>query len=69
MLSGRIHADLITHIRFVNQDEVPFDAVTQEHGVPAGGVGWSVAIYIILGSADQARAMVSFLTEYGRLPC
>lgn len=68
-LGRQIHADLIAHMRFVNQDDVPVEAVTHEYGVPAGGADWSVAVYVILGSAEQAQAMVNFLTEYGTLPC
>jgi hypothetical protein len=63
-LGEQIHADLISHLRFVNQEEVPFEAVTHEHAVPLGGVDWSVAVYVILGSAEQGEAMVAFLTEY-----
>ena len=62
-LGGQIHADLISHMRYVNQDEVPFEAVTHEYGVPAGAVDWSVAVYVILGSVEQAQAMVRFLTS------
>lgn len=68
-LGRQIHADLIAHMRFVNQNDVPIEAATHEYGVPAGAVDWSVAVYVILGSADQAQAMVSFLTEYGTLSC
>lgn len=68
-LGQQIHADLISHMRFINQEEVPFEAVVHEYGVPTGSVDWSVAVYVILGSAGQAQAMVGFLTEYGRLPC
>ena len=42
-LGQQMHSDLLTHMRFVNQEEVPFEAVTHEHGVPAGGTDWSVA--------------------------
>ena len=68
-LGRQIHADLIAHMRFVNQADVPSEAVIHEYGVPAGAVDWSVAVYVILGSAEQAQAMVIFLTEYGALQC
>jgi hypothetical protein len=62
-----IGADVLTHLRFANQENVPPEAVNVEHGVPAGGVEWSVAVYITLGSMREAKAMVDFLTGYADL--
>jgi hypothetical protein len=63
-LGSRIHADLLAHMRFTNQEDVPLEAVGVEQGVPAGGEGWSVAVYVTLGSMREAEAMVGFLTTY-----
>lgn len=63
-LGTRIREDLLTHMRYTNQEDVPPEAVDFEHGVPAGGVGWSVAVYVTLWSMSEAKAMVGFLTAY-----
>jgi hypothetical protein len=63
-LGRRIRDDLLTHIRHLEGRWVPPDAVIAEHGVPAGGDDWSVAVYVTLGSNEQAEAMKQFLTAY-----
>ena len=63
-LGGRIRDDLLTHIRHLEGRKVPRDAVISEHAVPAGGADWSVAVYVTLGSNEQAQAMKQFLTAY-----
>lgn len=63
-LGSRIRADLLTHLCFTNQEKVPVGAVEVEHGIPPGGLGWSVAVFITLGSINEAEAMVSFLKGY-----
>lgn len=63
-LGARIHGDLLTHLCFSNQEEVPPEAVDVEHGVPEGGVGWSVAVYVTLASSTEAKAMKTFLIDY-----
>lgn len=63
-LGSRIRADLLTHLRFTNQEDVPLEAVDVEHGVPAGGRAWSVAVYVTLGSMREAKMMVAFLAAY-----
>lgn len=63
-LGAHIRADLLTHMRFVNQEDIPPEAVDQEQGVPLGGVGWSVAVYVTLASSAEAIALKAFLTTY-----
>lgn len=64
---SHVRADLLTHLRFANQEDVPLEAVDVEHGVPAGGGGWSVAAYVTLGSMREAEMMKDFLTVYADL--
>lgn len=66
-LAACIHTDVLTHLRFANQEDVPPEAVDREHGVPIGGDDWSVAIYVTLGSIQEAEVMKGFLTEYANL--
>lgn len=63
-LGARVRADLLTHLCFANQEAVPVEAVDVEHGVPADGAGWSVAVYVTLGSMRQAGEMMDFLRTY-----
>lgn len=63
-LGTRIRDDLLTHMRFANQDYVPQEAVDVECGVPAGADIWSIAVYVTLGSMAEAEAMKTFLTNY-----
>lgn len=65
-LGGQIRSDLLSHIRHLEGHEVPEGAVISEHGVPAGGLDWSVAVYLTLGSHEQAQSMKQFLGEYAR---
>lgn len=65
-LGGQIRSDLLSHIRHLEGHEVPEGAVISEHGIPAGGVDWSVAVYLTLGSHEQAQSMTQFLGEYAR---
>lgn len=61
---GIVAGDLLTHLRHANQEDVPAEAVQVEWAVPAGGLGWSVAIFVTLGSMAEATALVDFLKDY-----
>ena len=63
-LGTSVQTDLVAHLCFTNQEDVPDRAVAIEVGEPAGGCGWSVAVYVELASLDQAKAMRAFLTTY-----
>lgn len=65
-LGTRIRCDLLTHLRFANQEDVPEEAVGEEYGVPSGGIGWSIAVYVVLRSKGEAERMVSFFRGYAR---
>ena len=60
-----VQGDLITHLQHANQEDVPAEAVQAEWAVPAGGLGWSVAIFVMLGSMAEAMAMANLLKDYG----
>lgn len=64
-----VHADVLAHLRFVNQQQVPSEAVDVETGVPPGGVGWSVAVYVTLSAAAEAQALKDFLSRYAAAAC
>ncbi|URI14338.1 hypothetical protein [Brevundimonas albigilva] len=59
-----VQGDLHAHLRHANQEDVSAEAVQVEWAVPAGGVGWSVAIFVTLGSMAEAMAVAGFLKEY-----
>ncbi|WP_292072850.1 hypothetical protein [Brevundimonas sp. UBA7534] len=63
-LGSRIRTDMLAHMRFTNQEDVPLEAVDVEQGVPVGGSAWSVAVYVTLSSMREAETMVAFLTAY-----
>lgn len=63
-LGACVQADVLTHMRFCNQQAVPLEAVEVEHGVPNGAASWSVAVFVTLGSMDEADVMREFLTAY-----
>ena len=59
-----VQGDLLDHLRHTDHEDVPAEAVQIEWAVPAGGLGWSVAIFVTLGSTAEAMAVASFLKEY-----
>lgn len=59
-----VQDDLLTHLRYANQEDVPAEAVQVEWAMPDGGSAWSVAIFVTLGSIAEAKAMVYFLKDY-----
>lgn len=63
-LGSRIRADVLTHLRFANQESVPDEAVDAECGVPQGSRTWSLAVYVTVASSDEAAAMREFFEVY-----
>jgi hypothetical protein len=63
-LGARIRADVLTHLRFANQEFVPAEAVDAEYGAPHGSRAWSLAVYVTLASPDEAAAMKKFFKVY-----
>lgn len=63
-LGERIRDDLLTHIRHLEGRKLPRDAVISEHVGASWRASWSVAVYVTLGSNEQAQAMKQFLTAY-----
>lgn len=63
-LGARIRADVLTHLRFVNQEPVPDEAVGSECGVPHGSSAWSLAVYVTLASTGEAAALRKFFEAY-----
>ena len=61
-LSQRIRADLLTHLRFINQEHVPVEAVSTEIGKLE--TEWAVAVSVTLISLEEAARMMDFLTAY-----
>jgi len=58
----RIGADLLAHLCFVNQENVPSEAITTEFREM--DTEWTVAVHVTLMSLDEATRMVDFLTTY-----
>lgn len=65
-LGDHIQIDLVAYLRHTNQEDVPLEAVQINWAVPEGASTWSVAIYVVLGSAMEADAMADFLTAYAK---
>lgn len=65
-LGDQIQIDLVAYLRHTNQEDVPLEAVQINWAVPEGASTWSVAIYVVLGSATEADAMADFLTIYAK---
>ncbi len=63
-LGIRAHADLLTHLSFVNQETVPIEAVEMEVARPECSRLYSCAAFVALANMTEAEAFVSFLTEY-----
>jgi hypothetical protein len=63
----RIREDLLIHMSFTNQENVPAEAIDVEQGIPVGGAGWSVAVFVTLGSMMEAQAMLKFMKNYASL--
>jgi len=63
-LGDHIRADVLTHLRFANQEDVPPEAVGAEWGVPDGALGWSLAVYVALASPAEAAALKGFFSGY-----
>ena len=61
-LGQSISIDLLAHLCFANQENVPSDAVTTEFGEM--DTEWTVAVHVTLMSLDEAARMVDFLTTY-----
>lgn len=59
-----IQSDLIEYISIANDEVTPVEAVRVESGQIAPGTGWTVAVYVILASREEAAAMFDFLTAY-----
>ena len=63
-----IRSDLIEYISVANDEVTPLEAVGIESGQVAPGAGWSVAVYVVLASRQEAAAMFDFLTAYATQP-
>lgn len=61
-LGQRIRADLLTHLRFINQEHVPVEAVSTEIGKLE--TEWAVAVSVTLISLEEAERMMEFLEAY-----
>jgi len=61
-LGQRIRADVLTHLRFINQDHVPVEAVNIEIGKVERE--WAVAVSVTLISLEEAARMMEFLEAY-----
>lgn len=61
-LGQRIRADLLTHLRFINQEHVPVEAVNIEIGKVE--TEWAVAVSVTLISLEEAARMMEFLEGY-----
>lgn len=61
-LGQRIRADLLTHLRFINQEHVPVEAVNIEIGKVE--TEWAVAVSVTLISLEEAARMMEFLEAY-----
>lgn len=59
-----IQSDLIEYISIANDEVTPVEAVGVESGQIALDAGWTVAVYVILASREEAAAMFDFLTAY-----
>lgn len=57
-----IGADLLAHLCFSNQENIPSEAVTTEFGEM--DTEWTVGVHVTLMSLDDAAKMVDFLTTY-----
>lgn len=63
-----IRSDLIEYISVANDEVTPREAVGIESGQIAPGAGWSIAVYVVLASRQEAAAMFDFLTAYATQP-
>lgn len=61
-LGQRIWGDLLAHLRFINQEHVPVEAVSTEIGKLK--TEWAVAVSVTLISLEEAARMMDFLTAY-----
>lgn len=63
-----MQSDLIEYISIANDEVTPVEAVMVESGQIAPGTGWTVAVYVILASPEEATAMFDFMTAYATKP-
>lgn len=63
-----IQSDLIEYISIANDEVAPVEAVMVESGQIVPGACWTVAVYVVLASREEAAAMFDFMTAYATKP-